>query len=165
MFARVKQILENYIEYNAEVDIKDIKEITKKKDKTKIIIYIKSIVGFNELYVIENSHLYVYKYIYIIIIHDHIYIYDKNSNCIVDYSKCNKLFHFKYVRENNNDIVKLYDKNELIIIRICKKYENIYSYEYFGKIKNDKYKSNYKLFYICFVLYMPIELILPHIYI
>jgi hypothetical protein len=75
MFARVKQILENYIEYNAEVDIKDIKEITKKKDKTKIIIYIESIAGFNELYVIENSHLYVYKYIYIIIIHDYIYIY------------------------------------------------------------------------------------------
>ncbi len=143
MFARVKQILENFGEI---VDINDIKEITKDKDKTKINLCLRKIMGFNDIHYIEiYSKFYVYKYIYIKYFFDKIIVCDKDSKYVVIYySNYNSLFHFKYCYEKNNIIYKIYYKTALQIIRISKKY----SYQYNGKIKNDKYKANYKLIYI-----------------
>jgi|688.fasta_scaffold29211_7 hypothetical protein len=159
MFARVKHILENFGQI---VDINEIKEITKKKDKTKINLCLRKIMGFNDLHYIENySKFYVYKNIYIIISYNQTYIYVKDSKYVIYYIQ-NNLFYYKYCRENNNNIKKLYMINELVIIQIFKYDKLKYRYDYDGKLKNDKYKSNYRLPYICFAL--PIELIF-HIYI
>jgi hypothetical protein len=68
------------------------------------------------------------------------------------------------ISTNNNIILKFYNKNKLLVIYILRCGKLKYSYNYQGKIKNDKYKANYRLLYICFVLYMPIELIFHIIY-
>jgi hypothetical protein len=144
MFARVKQILENFGEI---VDINDIKEITKDKDKTKINICVEKIMGFNELYYMENKYLYMGKNIYIIISYNQTYIYVKDSKYVIYYIQ-NNLFYYKYCYENNNNIKKLYMENELVNIQIFKYDKLKYKYHYEGKIKNDKYKANYRLNYI-----------------
>ena len=145
MITRVKQILENFGEI---VDINYIKEITKDKDKTKINLCLIKIMGFNEFYIGKYSKFYVYKNIYIKFYSDKIFLFDKDSKYIVIYySKCNKFFHFKYVRQKNIFIEKVYYKTALQAIRITNKYIKC-SYQYNDKIKNDKYKANYKLIYI-----------------
>jgi|LakMenE18May11ns_1017448.scaffolds.fasta_scaffold9888930_3 hypothetical protein len=152
MITRVKQILENYIEYNAEVDIKDIKEITKKKDITKIKFYINNLMYEKINY--HNRHkisCYVYNNIYIILYIYFVYIYDKKNNCLIRYMNIYNSDHYKYCYENNNIIRKYYIYNILVYISIFKNHLLKYRYDYYNKIKNDKYKSNYRLLYICFV--------------
>jgi hypothetical protein len=134
------------------IDINSIKEITKKKDITKIIN------NFNKINIIynigKNLKLYTYDNIYIIydLTKNMYYIYDKEKNSLI------KIYPFfcygltKYVFSTNNIIImKYYIKNQLAINYIFRCGCLIYSYNYYGKIKNDKYKSNYRLLYICFV--------------
>ncbi len=145
MFTRTKQILENFGQI---VDINEIKEITKKKDKTKIIIFSNK---HNIKYNITYLKFYVYKNIYIIydLIGKIYYIYDKELKKIIRI--CSFYGGYtKYCCENNNNIMKIYDNNKLMLICIFRNKKLEYTYSYNGKIKNDKYKANYKLFYICF---------------
>jgi hypothetical protein len=140
------------------IDINDIKEITKKKYITKIINIINNITYF---YNPGNYKLYTYNNIYIIynLTRDIYYIYDKKEKSLI------KNGRMKYcISTNNNIILKFYNKNKLLVIYILRCGKLKYSYNYQGKIKNDKYKANYRLLYICFVLYMPIELIFHIIY-
>jgi hypothetical protein len=163
MFKRTQHILENFGEI---VDINYIKEITKDKDKKKINLCVEKIVGHNKLYrYIESySKYYVYKNIYIKFCYDKIILCDKDRKYVIYNSKWDDLFHFKYCCEKNDIIKKTYYKTALQTIQIYKNKYIKYSYEYLGKIKNDKYKTNYRLPYICFALLFLIELIF-HIYI
>jgi hypothetical protein len=151
LVARAKHIFENYIMTRESIDINGIKEITKKKDKTKIIN------NFNKINIIynigNNLKLYTYNNIYIIydLTKDIFYIYDKEKKSLIKiYPFCYSLIKFFY-STNNNIIVKYNIKNQLAIIYIFRCGFLIYSYDYFGKIKNDKYKANYRLLYFCFV--------------
>jgi hypothetical protein len=149
MITRVKQILENYIEYNESINIKDIKEITKKKDITKIKFYINNLMYEKINY--HNRHkisCYVYNNIYIILYIYFVYIYDKENNCLIRYNNIDNCDHYKYCYENNNIIRKYYLYNILIYIAIFKNHLLKYRIKYYGKLKNDKYKANYKLIYI-----------------
>jgi hypothetical protein len=158
MFTRTQQILENFGQI---VDINEIKEITKKKDKTKIINFSNKLnIKYNTTYL----KFYVYNNLYIIydLIVITYYIYDKEWKYLIRI--CSFYGGYtKYYCENNNNIMKIYDNNKLMLICIFRNKKLEYTYSYNGKIKNDKYKANYKLPYICFALLFLIELIF-HIY-
>ena len=150
LVTRVKHIFENYIMTRESIDINGIKEITKNKDITKIINIInKTEIIYN---IGNNLKLYTYNNIYIIydLTKDKYYIYDKDEKSLIKpssfYSDYTKYYIF-----TNNIIIKFYIKNKLAIIYILRCGKLKYSYNYFGKIKNDKYKSNYRLLYFCFV--------------
>ena len=153
MAARAKQLLKNYIRPRKNIDINDIKEITKKTDITKMINNINKIeIIYN---IGNNLKLYTYNNIYIIydLTKYTYYIYNKDEKSLIKIYyligyALTKIFNSTI---NNNIIVKYYINNKLAINYIFRCGFLIYSYDYFGKIKNDKYKANYRLLYICFV--------------
>ncbi len=152
LVTRVTHIFENYIMTRESIDINDIKEITKKKDITKIIN------NFNKINIIYNIgkklKLYTYNNIYIIydLTKNMYYIYDKEKKSLIKIYSLSGYRITKYVFSTNNIIImKFYNKNKLAINYIFRCGCFICSYNYYGKIKNDRYKANYRLLYICFV--------------
>jgi hypothetical protein len=169
MAARAKQLLINYIRPRKNIDINDIKEIKKKKDITMMINLIydrisdKSDLRNGLLFYFENIFVY-YKQLYLGFKNcEEFFLYDKDNNCLMKYYYL--WFYAKYFRDNNNNIVKLYSspyyidgqRNKCYLgfklskVFIYKNKNKKYVYNYYGKIKNDKYKANYRLLYICFV--------------
>jgi hypothetical protein len=147
MIIRTQQILENFGQI---VDINEIKEITKKKDITKIINNINKLgIEYNTTYL----KFYVYKNIYIIyeLTKKIYYIYDKEGKKIIRICSF-YVGYTKYCCENNNNIMKIYDNNKFVLICIFRHKKLEYTYNYRGRIKNDKYKANNRLIYICFDL-------------
>jgi hypothetical protein len=145
---RAKQILENYFITRESIDINDIKEITKKKDITKIINFNNKLNIMD--HIMENLKIYVYNNVYIIydLTNKKYFIYNKEEKSLIMKSS---YFgnHYKYcISTNNNFIMKYYVKNKLAIVYIFKCGRLKYAYDYFGKIKNNKYKANYRLVYI-----------------
>ncbi len=143
MATRVKQFLENYI----RIYIKnDIKEINKNKKIIKIIN-----AHMWETYNLLDLNFYVYNNLYIIYnskYKDYI-IYDKDNKCLI--KKSALYISYIYIINKNNNIRRFYYKNELEFVYIFKHKKFQYLYKNLNKIRNDKYKANYRLLYICFV--------------
>ncbi len=157
MATRAKQLLKNYIRPRKNIDINDIKEIKKNKDITKMINIINDRISdkydfrYGLLFYYENVFVYYKHFQYELYDFEHFFLYDKENNCLMIYTS--SVHYHKYLLLNNINIIKLYYDNNLAEVYIYKNKKSpfLYSYEYFGKIINDKYKANYRLLYICFV--------------
>jgi hypothetical protein len=146
MNTRAKQFLENYIRTYIKNDIKEIK-------KERKIIKIINIINAHmwEIYNLLDLNFYVYNNLYIICNskYKEYIIYDKDKKCLI--KKSAFYVSYIYIINNNNNIRRFYYRNELEFVYIFKhkKFQDLY--KNLNKIRNDKYKANYRLNYICFL--------------
>ncbi len=149
MATRAKQLLKNYIRPHNNIEINNIKKIKKNKVITKMI----DIINYNNNYDFQNGDVLYYENVFVYynynIEYEILFLYDKENNCLMTYY--DSLYYNKYYRKNNYNIIKCYYWKNICEVTIYKNKKKIYSYFYCGKIKNYKYKSNYKTIYICFV--------------